>query len=576
MVRPIKEKRGLQKIKEKIIDFKPISFIAVFALLIGATLYMLSKPQDIRQRAAEAPPILDPHLSVSHVSGIYPSIGSDYLIAGAKDALSLGFQNIEIYLSPAICWTNRPAVKYGIYQTLDWCNNTDPYAEQISTKAQSLKELAQDARYQQLFDLPFKTFLITTDVVNQKAGASFLRVSLSPYSQSELTTSYIDFYNLSTYLLTKYKDSGKTFILQTPNEMDWSMVGGFNPSLTPNDTTISNATLFWNVIQNAVNDAKKYVPEVGMHLYQGCEFNLVKKAMRGGVAAINAVVPKTYCDLYGYSAYDTVLSNISSTTEAAIPLSQALNYIASKAPPSKDFGHKNIYISELGIAERNYPGVDTAAFMTRYAEEAITWGVPYVNLWTLYDNDCPSYLPTTDTTCPGYWMRKPTNELSNTYLALKNRFNLLAPTSTPIPTLTLTPTPTVAPTNAPTPTLVPTRISTPTPTPTKTPTSTFTPNQGPTPTTASTPSTTSSLTVTTSPVLNAAIKIVNRQTGQIALSGITSITNKILSAGDYYVTFSYSSNRYKTPRITYFTQYAGKSTTIVGNFIYGTVSVTYR
>ena len=425
-------------------------FFILLTLSIPVTLLLNSKSQDNRQRASEinintsATPKLDPRISVSHVSGIYPNIGTGYLVAGARDALSLGFQTIEVFLHPAICWTNN-RVQTGIYQTLEWCQNTDPYGKEISTKASSLRELALNPQYVELFNLPFKTFFITTETVHQSDGASYLRIAGKEFSQDELTILYTDFYNLSTLLLSQYKNTGKTFILQTPNEIDWSMLGGPNYlSTTPNVTTIKNATSYWNVIQNAINDAKKYFPEEGMHLYQGCEFNLVQKAMQGGTTAINSVIPNTYCDLYGYSAYDTVLTNVSLSADIT-RLSKALDYAATKTPRSQAFGNKNIYISEIGFTERMYASFDTGKLLSKYVKNALDWGVPYVNLWTLYDNECTSYLPTTDNSCPGYWMRKPSGILSKTYESIKNDFMMTqipeaTPTNTPTPTLITNPT----------------------------------------------------------------------------------------------------------------------------------------
>ena len=150
--------------------------------------------------------------------------------------------------------------------------------------------------------------------------------------------------------------------------------------------------------------------------------------MNGGITGANNVLPNTHCDLYGYSAYDIVLTDIRNSADPTT-ITSALNYIASKAPDSRDFRNNNIYISEIGIAERPYPNVDTASLLSNFISQSLLWGAPLVNTWALYDNECTTYLPTTNDTCPGYWMRKPDGTLSHTYEIIKSVFSV-----TPTPT----------------------------------------------------------------------------------------------------------------------------------------------
>lgn len=373
---------------------------------------------------------IDPRISTAHLSGKYPKFEAEYLVSGAKEARELGFQSIEIFLHPAICWADNSKQK-GIYQTVDWCRHTEPYGPEPTTLANSLTELASHPRYKEFFALPFKTVLVTAETIRKKNGSNyFLQIAFNEFTPEELDALYKDFYDLTIHLLSTYKKSGKTIILQTPNEMDWSMLGTFDTTKTPTPLAIKNATSYWNTIQNAVNDAKNTIPEDGIKVYHGCELNLAQKAMKGATTVTNDVLPNTHCDLYGYSAYDTVLMNVSNSADTS-SLTKALDYIASKAPDSKDFGNKNIYISEIGIAERPYLTIDTGLLLTKYISQALSWGTPLVNTWALYDNECTVYLPTSNDSCPGYWVKKPDGSLSNTFQNIKAKFTII-----PTPTLT--------------------------------------------------------------------------------------------------------------------------------------------
>lgn len=305
---------------------------------------------------------LDHRLSVSHISGIYPLItNGTYLEYGAQDALHLGFQNIEIYLHPTVCYP-RTGLPKGIYQNiesipeLNWCSNTDygngAYDYQLKNEYRSLERLvSNNIHYQRALNLPFRTFFLTVDPINYGVAAySIATGSPAEFTQAQFDAQYEEMYNLTVYLLHNYKNTGKIFILQTNNEADWAIVNAKGKQV---NISIKNTINLWNNAQNAINDAKHNYPTSGVKVYQGCEVNKVLKAINKGKTATNNVVPATYCDLYGYSAYDTIWPlNANYNSKNFL---KALQYLEKKARPSQDFGEKNIYISEFGFREDLFP-----------------------------------------------------------------------------------------------------------------------------------------------------------------------------------------------------------------------------
>jgi len=224
---------------------------------------------------------------------------------------------------------------------------------------------------------------------------------------------YDEFYSITKDILTKQKGTGKTFIIQSENEMDWSMLGTADLSNNPEptDLTIQNAITFWNTIQKAIDDAKKDNIVQGVYVYHGCEVNMVKRAMEGKKTATNNVIPYTHCDLYGYSAYDTMLADDNMSTFLA-----ALNYLSNKSNGSSSFGKKNIYISEAGIPanEIGWGEPKSVSTISRAVKTAFDFGIPYFNYWQLYDNECSVYNPVNEQ-CRGFWIRKPSGDLSPVY-----------------------------------------------------------------------------------------------------------------------------------------------------------------
>lgn len=65
--------------------------------------------------------------------------------------------------------------------------------------------------------------------------------------------------------------------------------------------------------------------------------------------------------------------------------------------------------------------------MAQHIQTAMNWGVPYINIWTLYDNECKTFNPTSDSECPGFFMRKPSGAVSQSYLKLRTNFSVAEP-----------------------------------------------------------------------------------------------------------------------------------------------------
>ena len=89
------------------------------------------------------------------------------------------------------------------------------------------------------------------------------------------------------------------------------------------------------------------------------------------------VLPNTHCDLYSYSAYDTMGQNEEKYRSA-------LQYLLEKAPDSATFGANNVYIGEFGWPE-SLVSEEQRLNMIRYSVEgALNIGAPWILFWELY------------------------------------------------------------------------------------------------------------------------------------------------------------------------------------------------
>ncbi|HEV7508427.1 MAG TPA: hypothetical protein VGS07_26330 [Thermoanaerobaculia bacterium] len=105
-----------------------------------------------------------------------------------------------------------------------------------------------------------------------------------------------------------------------------------------------------------------------------------KPPLQGKVTATNNVVPFTRCDLYSYSSWDVGFD--------PAELVRALDHLESKAPASRRFGRRNIYLGEYG--KPKIPDVtDAERFDTvrDLMEAALGWGVRYAVYWQVYCNE---------------------------------------------------------------------------------------------------------------------------------------------------------------------------------------------
>ncbi len=309
----------------------------------------------------------------AHVAGKYAFTSGDYLNEGATQILRTGMKVIKVYLS-------NPAGEYPF-------NSTWPpsFASQV--------QIAQHPYYQKLFAMPFETFVMTT-YSKVSTDNHYWRNGVTPEQYSAERS---QFYDLAHYFLVNYNGTGKTFVL-AHWEGDWALRGTTDkdPIYDPTAVPIQGMIDWLNARQEGVDLARLDVPNTDVKVYHACEVNLVKLAMQGRPTVTNNVVPFTHCDLYSYSAWDTI-------SFGRQQFHDALDYLASKAPDRAPFGDKNVYSGEYGWPEQE-AGTSTALTVIKNAtDEALAWGCPYALFWQIYDNEC-SANPASNADCRGFWL----------------------------------------------------------------------------------------------------------------------------------------------------------------------------
>lgn len=287
----------------------------------------------------------------AHVAGKYCFSEQDYLNEGADRLLQTGSRVIKLW------FTGKPQSDYPFNS--DW------------PKVNSMVELAQTLYFRKVFAKPFTTFILET--YPPSGDGHYFTSGMTPEQIKEERTR---FYEFAKYLLTTYKGSGKTFVIQNW-EGDWVLT---NPQFTkePDPVAIQGMIDWLNARQDGVSMARAEVGTHGVMVLHAAEANLVARAMDGKTTVTNDVIPYTHCDLYSYSCYDTCLYGDPKK------LRDALDYLASKAPDSKLFGSKNIMIGEFGAPENEY---DQLRIVKTTVETALDWGARYIVYWEVFCNE---------------------------------------------------------------------------------------------------------------------------------------------------------------------------------------------
>ena len=357
--------------------------IAAMRILIGTVL----AASGVAHAAGDAPtprPLPDV-LGVNHINSYYHLTDEDYINEGADQVLALGSRVIKLIIRDKLD---------GYYKF----NSAWP-------EITNLVQAAELPYFKEVFAKPFSTFVLMTFAPGREIH--YFTQGMTPEDEAHERQSYYEF---TKYLLTTYRGTGKTFVFQNW-EGDWVLT---HPPLDlekkPDPVAVEGMIKWLNARQDGVDQARAEVGTDGVQVYHAAEVNLVEKAQLGHPTVTNDVLPHTHCDLYSYSAYDTMGQN-----EAKFRA--ALTYLKEKAPDSKTFGENNVYIGEFGWPE-SLVGEEKRVEMVRYTvDAALDAGAPYILFWELYcDGPKPdAAAPYGNDEMVGNWLIRPDGSKSKAW-----------------------------------------------------------------------------------------------------------------------------------------------------------------
>ncbi len=336
----------------------------------------------------ELPVNFKQRIGATHVAGKYYLTTDPFIIEGSKKLYDLGFGVLKL-------WFRK--TPEGIEGSADHNISCGyPYNSQWSVSSDiSLKDLANHPYYHACFDLPFTTIILSI----HGAGINITNESAA-LEEKEM-------YDLTHFLLQKYKDRDVTFILQNW-EGDWMLRGGIYDhaswSITPgqsidvidgkritvpipDDVTqrVEKMIQWFTCRQNAVNNARNDVKESKCKVFHAIEVNKVLDCMNRIPGLVTHVLPNVETDMVSYSCYDALTSD-------GIDLYKGIKYIKEHINPSQYMnGERIVYIGEIGVPEQRYETLNDKNQVVNtwdiYTAVCLALDIPYMIIWELYCNE---------------------------------------------------------------------------------------------------------------------------------------------------------------------------------------------
>ena len=331
-------------------------------------------------------------IGATHMDGQYYFTKEPYIIEGAKKVQELGYGILKLWFSKAD--GNAGGYKFNS----DW----------NLTRSMTFRELAQHPYYKEVFDMPFKVFALNINEGFHEASTEDQTETLNRIEN--------EFYELTKYLLTNFKEREVTFILEMW-EGDWTLRGGTQPNAhwrkgeVPVDASVrvKNMIDWVTARQKGVNHARNETVNSKCKVYNAVEVNKVFDGMEGIPTITTDVLPKVKVDMVSWSSYD-------GKSPDGLKMYKGIEYIRQHLVPTSYMkGNKVVFIGEIGEPENmnNQTRESIREFWDVMLGVYLAQNIPYIIHWELFCNENKDGSPRmqnrnkTAEELRGFWLIRP-------------------------------------------------------------------------------------------------------------------------------------------------------------------------
>lgn len=314
------------------------------------------------------PPVVDntlePYnyvLGTHAISGSYQFTSDNKLVEQAKRIREMGSNILKITLGK-----NSPDI-YGINELVKSTKTLDLFSNNLP--------------YKQVCDMDFKYIFCWVHTLTNIDWKK-------PLNATDEKALYDEMYQFVSFILKRYDNSGKTFFMGNW-EGDWLLIPNYDRTVTPAPDLLANMTKWFQIRQQAIDDAKAASTTSNVFVYHYIEANLVLKGMNGEPCVAQSVIPNVNVDLVSYSSYEAIKDKTYAQKKST--LQDIFAYLETKLKPKSNIPFsRRIFIGEYGY-QANASKPDTFDKQFNDTKDimkiAFEMDIPFALHWQMYNNE---------------------------------------------------------------------------------------------------------------------------------------------------------------------------------------------